>query len=177
MKEEMRRERMLITVSRGLTPPPNVRVKEEGNNELAVRGHGKLKVEDSDSRGSKNSREDGKKKKMKAVTAVTMTKEKHVMQNHLKRKRRRRRRKRRRRRRGISPECCIILVSFHIHTTQIRKTIVTGQISECKVQSFTITVLRTMLLFSFLLFFWWCDQKMEVGSTGDSSPCLKGLSV
>ncbi|KAM6922636.1 uncharacterized protein PEZ65_010988 isoform 2-T2 [Lycodopsis pacificus] len=47
MKEEMRKERMLITVSRGLTAPPNVRVKEEVNKEQTVRCHSKVKVEDN----------------------------------------------------------------------------------------------------------------------------------
>ncbi|XP_073337807.1 uncharacterized protein [Pagrus major] len=60
LKEEMRKERMLITVSRGLPPPPDVRVKEELNKELeAIRSHSKVKVEDKDSKGksSKDKRE------------------------------------------------------------------------------------------------------------------------
>lgn len=65
LKEEMRKERMLITVSRGLPPPPDVRVKEELHKELeANRSHSKVKVEDKDTKGksSKDSREKGKGK-------------------------------------------------------------------------------------------------------------------
>lgn len=46
LKEEMRTERMLITVSRGLTPPPDARVKEQMNN-----GPSKVSVEDKAGQG------------------------------------------------------------------------------------------------------------------------------
>ncbi|XP_036979264.1 uncharacterized protein si:ch211-195b21.5 isoform X1 [Acanthopagrus latus] len=65
LKEEMKKERMLITVSRGLPPHPDVRVKEELHKELeANRSHSKVKVEDKDTKGksSKGSREKGKGK-------------------------------------------------------------------------------------------------------------------
>ncbi|XP_051279075.1 transcription initiation factor TFIID subunit 1 isoform X2 [Dicentrarchus labrax] len=55
LKEEMRKERMLITVSRGLTPPPDIGVMDEVNKA----SHSKVKVEDADHKGksSKDSRE------------------------------------------------------------------------------------------------------------------------
>lgn len=65
LKEEMKKERMLITVSCGLKPVPNVRVKEEVNKELQASGtHCKVKVEDSDSKGKtfKDSGDKGKAK-------------------------------------------------------------------------------------------------------------------
>lgn len=65
LKDEMKKERMLITVSCGLTPPPNVRVKEEVNKEQASRSQHRLKVEETDSSGKKSpkdSREKGRKK-------------------------------------------------------------------------------------------------------------------
>lgn len=65
MKEEMRKERMLITVSSGPTPLPNVGVKEEVNKDLqAIGSHNKAKVENTDSKrkSSKNSREKDKVK-------------------------------------------------------------------------------------------------------------------
>ncbi|KAI3363496.1 hypothetical protein L3Q82_011576 [Scortum barcoo] len=59
LKEEMRKERMLITVSRGVTPPPNVEAKEEVKMENVIGSHNKVKVEDTDSKGksSMDSRE------------------------------------------------------------------------------------------------------------------------
>nr|XP_046258859.1 uncharacterized protein DDB_G0287625 isoform X2 [Scatophagus argus] len=51
LKEEMREERMLITVSCGLTPPPDLRVTEEVKKQLhAIGSHSKVRVEDTDSR-------------------------------------------------------------------------------------------------------------------------------
>ncbi|XP_028279202.1 serine/arginine repetitive matrix protein 2 [Parambassis ranga] len=64
LKDEMTRERMLITVSRGGTPPPlspslNVKIKEEVKKEQAAGNHSKIKVGDVDGkdRSSKGSRE------------------------------------------------------------------------------------------------------------------------
>ncbi|XP_070772656.1 NK-tumor recognition protein [Enoplosus armatus] len=64
LKEEMRKERMLITVSRGLTPPASVGVKEEVDSEQAAGGRSKVQVEDAGSKGksSKDSREKAKVK-------------------------------------------------------------------------------------------------------------------
>ncbi|XP_031695801.1 uncharacterized protein LOC116378133 isoform X2 [Anarrhichthys ocellatus] len=87
MKEEMRKERMLITVSRGLTPPPNVRVKEEVNKEQTVGCHSKVKVEDEagKEKASKSNRatdessdssDDNKRKTQKAKSPKKKKKEK-----------------------------------------------------------------------------------------------------
>lgn len=58
LQEEMRKERLLITVSRTLTPPTNVRVKEEVNKEQqASRSHGKVDNADIKGKFSKNSSE------------------------------------------------------------------------------------------------------------------------
>ncbi|KAM8859131.1 uncharacterized protein AB9W97_019342 isoform 2-T2 [Spinachia spinachia] len=51
LKEEMRSERMLITVSRGLTPPPHARVEEQMNHGPNVESCSKVKVEEKDRRG------------------------------------------------------------------------------------------------------------------------------
>ncbi|KAM6997655.1 uncharacterized protein LKV04_006280 [Tautogolabrus adspersus] len=63
LQEEMKKERMLITVSRGQTPPPNIRVKEEVDKEKANRG--KVKVEDNDSKGGSSSKGREKEKGVK----------------------------------------------------------------------------------------------------------------
>lgn len=50
MKEEMKKERMFITVSDGLTPSTsNIRVKEEVDKEKATGSHGKVKAKDLES--------------------------------------------------------------------------------------------------------------------------------
>lgn len=65
MKEEMRKERMLITVSRELAPPSDVRVKEEVKKELQdIGSHSKVKAEDVDNKG-KNSKDSREKDKVK----------------------------------------------------------------------------------------------------------------
>ncbi|XP_022076630.2 uncharacterized protein si:ch211-195b21.5 [Acanthochromis polyacanthus] len=70
LKEEMKRERMLITVSRGLTPPPlNIRVKDEANKEVnkeqAIKRQSKDKAEvaDSKEKSSKDSQDKDRKEK------------------------------------------------------------------------------------------------------------------
>lgn len=57
LKEEMRKERMLITVSRGRTPPPDIKVKEEVNNKQAIGSHSKVEDTDKKGKSSKESRE------------------------------------------------------------------------------------------------------------------------
>ncbi|XP_013858032.1 uncharacterized protein si:ch211-195b21.5 [Austrofundulus limnaeus] len=59
LKEELKKERMLITVNRGLTPPPQtIRTKEE-RKELPIMGHGKIKTEDKDwNKSSRNGSDD-----------------------------------------------------------------------------------------------------------------------
>ncbi|GAA6218664.1 uncharacterized protein LOC108895769 isoform X3 [Lates japonicus] len=83
LKEEMSKERMLITVSRGLTPPPNVRIKEEVNKEQTNRSCNKVKVEDAnkDSRQKNESSDDndddkGKSPKVKSPKKKKKKKEK-----------------------------------------------------------------------------------------------------
>ncbi|XP_010779587.1 zinc finger protein 318-like [Notothenia coriiceps] len=61
LKQEMRKERLLITVSRGQTPPPKGRAKKEVNKEQNIGSHNKIKVEDTDCKGNQ-SNSSGKKK-------------------------------------------------------------------------------------------------------------------
>ncbi|XP_078128925.1 uncharacterized protein LOC144532184 [Sander vitreus] len=86
LKEEMRKERMLITVSRGLTPP-NIKVKEEVNKEQTIGSHSKVKVENADhkdksSRGSRekdessDSSDDNKGQTLKAKSTKKKKKKK-----------------------------------------------------------------------------------------------------
>lgn len=62
MKEELRKERMLITVSREDAPLPDIRVKEEVKKELQAIGSHKAGDPDSKSKCSRNSREKDKEK-------------------------------------------------------------------------------------------------------------------
>lgn len=62
LKEDMRKERMLITVARGLAPPPNARDKEEVKKENTNGSHNKVKVEGGKGKSSMDSREKDKVK-------------------------------------------------------------------------------------------------------------------
>ncbi|KAF7667945.1 hypothetical protein LDENG_00040580 [Lucifuga dentata] len=57
LHEELRKERILITVSRGRTPPPNTRINKEANKEHAT---GKVKPENTDSKGKSSTGDRGK---------------------------------------------------------------------------------------------------------------------
>ncbi|XP_034079194.1 transcription initiation factor TFIID subunit 1-like [Gymnodraco acuticeps] len=63
LKQEMRKERLLITVSRGQTPPPKGRAKKEVNKEQNIGSLNKIKVEDTDGKGNQ-SNSSGEKKSL-----------------------------------------------------------------------------------------------------------------
>lgn len=62
MKEELRKEKMLITVSREVAPPSGIRVKDEVKKELQTIGSHKAEGPDSKVKCSKDSREKDKGK-------------------------------------------------------------------------------------------------------------------